>query len=293
MNDKKWADAPELATHMSSDPEVYYPIDNEYFARQHNRLQNPLPAIPHSSFDHVVPSIETPSSAYPQSSFHSYKPYTYDQHSSHPAHEMVPPIETRTKQSRQLWGCSSLVLVLSIAVAILLASTIGLAAGTAVQTNRANSAESKLTQLMSNTANQTNQTSNAATAIDGGCLTNPNGVSGSNYTSNYSNNKPTYTIFCNNNAPNPPLLSLFVGTLYDCIDACALYTAYIPGNYPNYTNPANGTCSGVSFVPAWTNRTAAQVDNAPGNCYLKPGPQNTTALTAGEGPDAVIAAILA
>ncbi len=42
----------------------------------------------------------------------------------------------------------------------------------------------------------------------------------------------------------------------------------------------NSTCAGVHFVPLWSNKTVAFGKNARGNCFLKPGPQNRTALKA-------------
>lgn len=90
-----------------------------------------------------------------------------------------------------LCGCSLLVLVLSCIIAILSAAVIGLAAGTGVEANRANDATSRLAALNTSgsaaTATKT-VTASAPTAtpfnkLDGGCSDNPNGVSGTQYTS--------------------------------------------------------------------------------------------------------------
>lgn len=62
------------------------------------------------------------------------------------------------------------------------------------------------------------------------------------------------------------------------MDACSSYTDFMTSNFPNAT-AASTTCAGVSFIPAWTNRTFAIEGKTPGNCYLKGGPQNRTALT--------------
>jgi hypothetical protein len=59
------------------------------------------------------------------------------------------------------------------------------------------------------------------------------------------------------------------------MDACAAYTKYVPGSFEN---TANATCAGVSFIPAWTSKATATKGTAPGNCYLKGGPQNETGL---------------
>lgn len=64
----------------------------------------------------------------------------------------------------------------------------------------------------------------------------------------------------------------------DCMDACAHWRHYAPQDFGD-GSARNQTCAGLSFIPLWTNRTDAVNGNAPGNCYLKPGPQNRTALT--------------
>lgn len=63
-------------------------------------------------------------------------------------------------------------------------------------------------------------------------------------------------------------MSIFVADLNTCMDSCAEYTSSIGALFG--TNNTNSTCGGVSFIPLWTNKTAALVGNAPGNCYLKP-----------------------
>jgi hypothetical protein len=95
-----------------------------------------------------------------------------------------------------------------------------------------------------------------------------------------------FTRFCNRDAPNPPLLSLFTANFGTCMDACAAYTKYVPGSFPgnsssdgDTTPAANTTCEAVSFIPAWTSKVTANQGGAPGNCYLKGGPQNETGLT--------------
>lgn len=85
-------------------------------------------------------------------------------------------------------------------------------------------------------------------------------------------NKVTFTMFCNSNAPNAPLMSLFTANFNNCMDACASFSSSEAGFN------GNATCAGVSFIPLWTTRSGAVEGKAPGNCYLKPGPQNRTAL---------------
>jgi hypothetical protein len=66
------------------------------------------------------------------------------------------------------------------------------------------------------------------------------------------------------------------------MDACAAYTKYVPSANGNGSSDANATCQAVSFIPAWTNKLTAERGGAPGNCYLKPGPQNETGLNVPE-----------
>lgn len=60
------------------------------------------------------------------------------------------------------------------------------------------------------------------------------------------------------------------------MDACAAYTKYIPGSFGSKN--ANATCEAVSFIPAWTSKVTANAGGAPGNCYLKGGPQSEDGL---------------
>jgi hypothetical protein len=91
-----------------------------------------------------------------------------------------------------------------------------------------------------------------------------------------------FTRYCNKDTPKAPLLSLFTPDFDTCMDACASYTVHLPSDFPGGDTgsaSSNTTCAAVSFIPAWTNRTTALAGTAPGNCYLKPGPQNATGLT--------------
>lgn len=83
----------------------------------------------------------------------------------------------------------------------------------------------------------------------------------------------SFTIQCNTDASGAPLMSLFTADLNTCMDACASWSNYLPGILGNDTtsaNISNATCGAVSFIPSWTNKTAALGNGAPGNCYLKP-----------------------
>ncbi|KAH9891475.1 hypothetical protein F4778DRAFT_751719 [Xylariomycetidae sp. FL2044] len=198
---------------------------------------------------------------------------------------------------KRLCGCSILVFILSLIIALLSAAVIGLAAGTGAEASRANDAESKLARLSASgsgasatvTVTAPSSTATDASTLDKGCSADSAGVTGTTYTSQFLN-KATFKIYCNSDTPNTPLLSLFVGNFDDCLDACGFYSNYLPGDFNSESN--NATCAGVSFIPAWTNRTFALEGGAPGNCYLKPGPQNRTALGNPNIGSSVHAAIL-
>jgi hypothetical protein len=81
--------------------------------------------------------------------------------------------------------------------------------------------------------------------------------------------RPVFTMFCNADAPNPQLYSLFTPDFNTCMDACAAWNSY---------NASETDCRGVSFIPLWANMTAAAQGDAPGDCYLKPGPQSRSNL---------------
>lgn len=85
----------------------------------------------------------------------------------------------------------------------------------------------------------------------------------------------SYRILCNLDSPNTPLLALLVPDFDHCMYACASYTKYTPGFFPD-AEQRNKTCGGVTFVPAWTKWEALLKARAKGNCYLKQGPLDAT-----------------
>ncbi|KAK7958485.1 hypothetical protein PG996_010078 [Apiospora saccharicola] len=187
----------------------------------------------------------------------------------------------RRREKRTIMGCSVVVFVLAVIIAILSAAVIGLAAGTGVEANRANTAESDLAALRANMTTSSSSSSIAAgnySALTRDCSTNSTGVSGTTYTSKFFD-LSSYQIACNKDTANVPLQGLFVGNFDDCMDACASYTHHISENFANSTANVNKTCSGVTFVPGWTDRQVAVKGTAPGNCYLKPGPQGKAKLS--------------
>ncbi|KAI1460287.1 hypothetical protein F4805DRAFT_388865 [Annulohypoxylon moriforme] len=279
----RYDEAPELAPHNF--PEVHHPPSVPEVA------QLRAPASPIKPEESTNPSTINAGYAVPFEN-PSPSPYAYDVQSGY-GH--IPPSEQGRAQ-RQIWGCSLLVFTLSVIIAILSAAVIGLAAGTGVEANRANSAEARLASMTGSpttvTVSAPTSTSSDFSNVDKGCSTNSASVTGTTYASQFFN-RPSFKIYCNSDAPNNPLSSLFVGNFDDCMDACASYSFYIPSDFTNITRSNNATCAGVSYIPAWTNRTFALEGNAPGNCYLKPGPQNQTALNNPNiGGSAVHAAIL-
>ncbi|KAI0206395.1 hypothetical protein F4808DRAFT_407123 [Astrocystis sublimbata] len=269
-----WHDAPELAPQQQA-PEVYYPAPTpENFA-------STTPISLHQFNKNTPTFIDTPKSSY-AATVKPIESYHFQQTDGGPLQILPSRPPQKVEKSRWLCGDSRILFGL---LSILTIAVIGLAVGTGVQANKARDAESRLAAYVNsrNNTNGTNSTNSTGSAdthpiIDLGCSANADSVTASRYTSDFYA-RQTYGIYCNSDAPNPPLQSLFVGTFGDCIDACASYSVYTPGNFPKISASANFTCSAVSFIPAWTNRTKAVNENAPGNCYLKPGPQNLTALT--------------
>ncbi|KAJ8131272.1 hypothetical protein O1611_g2353 [Lasiodiplodia mahajangana] len=169
-----------------------------------------------------------------------------------------------------------LVAVLSILIVVLFGIVVGLAVDIRNLYRKTRVAESRLSSLQSNLSD-----------IDRGCSANPTSVTTTLYESQ-SFGSPTFEIFCNTEVHIPPVQSLFVSNFDECIDACASYSFYTAGNFPNFTSSVNSTCDLVTFVPMWTNRSVALQSNAPGNCYLKPGPLTNSSLV----PDIVHVAVL-
>lgn len=81
--------------------------------------------------------------------------------------------------------------------------------------------------------------------------------------------KPRFTMYCNKDASNTPFYSLFTADFNGCMSACASWNSY---------NASNSVCEAVSFIPLWSDLVAAVKGKAPGDCYLKPGPQSVQKL---------------
>ncbi|KAI1854047.1 hypothetical protein JX266_001188 [Neoarthrinium moseri] len=280
----RYDEAPEVAPHAL--PEVHQPPAHpevaQYgqFPQQHQTLH---------------PSIKREDSTFSGGAGGGYAPshpvaptYAYDHQSAYGTAQSDPG---RQSKKATICGCTVLVFILSAIIAVLSAAVIGLAAGTGVEASRASDAESKLASGgATTTVTAPPSTATDFNTLDRNCTSNAGSTTGSSYTSTFFN-QATYTIYCNKDTPNAPLQSLFVANLDDCMDACSSYSYYIPTDFPS-ANATNQTCSAVSFIPAWTNKTFATEGTAPGNCYLKGGTQNKTALYAPNNGQETHAAIV-
>ncbi|KAK8051813.1 hypothetical protein PG993_003198 [Apiospora rasikravindrae] len=259
-----------MAPRYDEAPETVAPAIPEY---------HPPPTAPEVRLNHgYVPQEPSPPVFKTEDSFtyHNYPGYAMmspmgppstQNHDTTGYGSLPSDLGGRRKEGPKILGCSVVVFVLGVIIAILSAAVIGLAAGTGVEANRANTAESNLAALRANMTNDSSSPSSGAT--------------GGNYNAITMNffDQSSYQIECNKETPIAPLQGIFVANFDDCIDACASYTKYTSENFANTTSDTNKTCAGVTFVPGWTDRQTALQGGAPGNCYLKPGPQSKSKLT--------------
>ncbi|KAF5024451.1 hypothetical protein F66182_3537 [Fusarium sp. NRRL 66182] len=240
-------------------------------------------------------SYASPTSEAP-SYHHGHSPYY--QHSQAPVpikEETTPPTDPsvggKASSGRK---CSCLVISLIVALVIAGCAVIGLAAATGVAMKNANDKETELETLRASAAafsssddEPTATASNASPSatddeteesdtpdITNGCSAEEDVMTGRSYTSEFYNNSK-FTIYCNTNAPRDPVFSLFAGSFHGCIEAC--------NNWNNYNVTKKETCEGVSYVPYWSVIDNAAENSAPGDCYLKPGPQTKGKLE--DAPD--------
>lgn len=101
--------------------------------------------------------------------------------------------DTRKKKSGTILGCTTLVFVLCVVIALLAAAVVGLAAGTGVEAHRASVAEARAEDqcqadasasscaTATVTATSSAPTSTPFAAIDDNCSGNPGGVTGTTY----------------------------------------------------------------------------------------------------------------
>ncbi|KAK4152501.1 hypothetical protein C8A00DRAFT_34800 [Chaetomidium leptoderma] len=263
-------------------PEVTH-VQQGYGHQQYQQHQQQYPQHqpqPYSDYPQPYdPSATTPKPEPPASPPSTFSGQTVASPFSAHAHPVAEPPQPKPTAARTICGYSLLVVVLSCIIALLSAAVIGLAAATGIESQRATSAASSLAAVMSASTTATGAPTATPTVvgvIDDGCSDDPDGVNKTLYTSFSLLGGLKFTRYCNRDAPNAPLLSLFAANFGTCMDACAAYTKYVPGTFGN---TANATCGAVSFIPAWANKITASNGGAPGNCYLKGGPQNESALT--------------
>ncbi|KAK1237907.1 hypothetical protein MKX08_002486 [Trichoderma sp. CBMAI-0020] len=206
---------------------------------------------------------------------------------SHDASYQAPgsadPEKTTPPAAATVCGIS-LVLLLSIIIAILSAAVIGLAAGTGVAASNYNDAKARVRELDSALAQaQARGTPTSSgggssktsaptdwNSITNGCSDNPGDVNGTRYTSQSFDNT-NFTMYCNKDTHSlSPVYSLFANNFNGCMDACAGW---------NHYNTTKGKCVGISFIPSWSVLATALQGGAPGDCYLKPAPLTTANLT--------------
>ncbi|KAH8889653.1 hypothetical protein GQ53DRAFT_603751, partial [Thozetella sp. PMI_491] len=190
------------------------------------------------------------------------------------------PARAEEKAQKTICGCPLIVFVLTCIVAVLSAAVIGLAAGTGVEANRASGCQSRYdllnTSLATGTASSPAATSTSYNSLTNGCTDNPDKVTKTIYKSFKYLGAETFVMYCNRDTPHNPLMGLFVADFNGCMDACASWSRYVPDTMNS--SSVNSTCQAVSYIPLWNDREAALKGTAPGNCYLKAGPQNETGL---------------
>ncbi|KAK2074322.1 hypothetical protein P8C59_008539 [Phyllachora maydis] len=247
---------PELAT----GPDPPEPVPHAHPGPPSSPSQHPYPyPYPHHHHqplyhqDAHQPKPETPLPA-------SHTPVDSTAGRGH--HPAAPPTAGRGPSRRRALALSS------CAGALLVAAVIGLAVGTGVEADRARRAESRLASLVA-------AAPTGFDALDRGCTDTPEQVNGTTYRSFSLLGDQAFTVYCNLDTPHGPLYSLFTADFDTCMDACSAWTLYTPGRFGSSINT---TCAAVSFIPLWTSKANATTGTAPGNCYLKPGPQDPSAL---------------
>ncbi|KAH6989019.1 hypothetical protein BKA56DRAFT_611305 [Ilyonectria sp. MPI-CAGE-AT-0026] len=282
-------DAPEVAP-LSAAPEVYTP-------GMHQTSGGQSPVVEAEKYSgYSSPPNYNPTPVYPNAygSYQQLQPQVKADTASIQPPTSEPEKKQKDEAKRGICGCSLLVLVLSAIIAVLSVVVIGLAAGTGIASNNYNDASLKLEALSSSyssilgaaatastpssassgfsfTSTSTSTSSSAAATATGysnitnGCSDDEETTTGKMYTSKFYD-KTSYTMYCHRDTPNAPLFSLFAGDFNGCMEACTAWNSYPETN--------GTTCEAVSFIPYWSVIANAKEGGAPGDCYLKPGPQS-------------------
>ncbi|KAG5999846.1 hypothetical protein E4U43_001831, partial [Claviceps pusilla] len=272
-------DLPEVA-HGASYPEVHHGQPD--YQRIHQHPYEPSWSPQHSAtadstdpsqyLHHVKPEAEQ----YPQVVVNSPPP-----DHAHPADRENRGWGGGGGGGRTILGCAPLVLLLSAVIAVLAALVIGLAAGTGVAANNYRAEQDRYRDLQASYSSlaAASRTGSGASPtgtpnysrITNGCSDENESTSGTFYRPDFYG-KPRFTMYCNKDAANPPVYSLFTADFNSCMSACASWNSY------NASASSASGCQGVSFIPLWSDQVVAVKGKAPGDCYLKPGPQSVAKL---------------
>ncbi len=169
-----------------------------------------------------------------------------------------PEPGTQRAEPQSFWGKLRAQWILLCVIALLMVSLIGFPVAVALLTRRLNEANGCATTCTTPTATAT---------FDDACSTNSSETA---YTVPFGN-RDTFVLFCNKDLGPSDIYAVTTPTFKTCMDACSNYRgSYATGNL---------TCAGVSFVPAWVNRTKAAETGSIGSCFLKHGPFSEANLT--------------
>ncbi|KAG5979117.1 hypothetical protein E4U55_005552 [Claviceps digitariae] len=274
---------PEVA-HGASYPQVHQQLNLDY-QPLHQQHQDSSSWSPHQS---TAADSTDPSQYLHHVKSENYQSYpqvvTGADRPTHPGHDQGSDEKNGRDGRTMLRGCCPpIVLVLSVVIAVLSALVVGLAAGTGVAANNYRSEQNRFRDLQASysslVASRTGSASASASPtgapdyskISNGCSEDNESTTGTFYRPDFFG-KPRFTMYCNKDAANTPLYSLFTADFNTCMSACA--------SWNSYNASANGatSCEAVSFIPLWSDLVMAVKGKAPGDCYLKPGPQSVTKL---------------
>ncbi|KAJ4168732.1 hypothetical protein NW754_010660 [Fusarium falciforme] len=279
-----------MATQFDTSPEVVH-NPSDHLPQVYDAGHSTHSGYPYASY--TSPSSDVPP-PFERNDSQTRTPPLDDKEAAQDPAPASAAVSEREKKSR-ICGCPVIVFVLITALAVAVAAVIGLAAATGVAVKKSNDSDAKLNALresyaaISDAAAATaatvtvTSTAPASTDVDqeeltSGCSNKKDTTTGTVYTSKFMN-KAKFTFYCNTNAPNDPIFSVFATNLNGCIEACNAWNSY---------NTTQQTCEGVSFVPFWARIGNAATNNAPGDCYLKPGPQDRDGLEDAKGTHAAL-----
>jgi type II secretory pathway pseudopilin PulG len=223
--------------------------------------------------------------------------------------ELVASEKGRSRSPRTLCGCSTLVLVLSIIIAILAAAVVGLAAATGVVVNNYNSADSDLQDLRAsytsleavaaeatgspasdgNGSGTGSESTTTTTSLFTSTTASQTSAATSSTPSATSTDLSALTRDCSNQERGPDNSSYQSPSritrqrfdVYCKVDAggTLLYTVTVANfelcmdacaSWNHWADRNNHTqCDAAAFIPKWVDLDQQARDNARGSCYLK------------------------